>query len=236
MLTHIFLSLAVLAPLQNSEDPLAVYREAAIKRWETDIQALEKLDSQQIDPPHAVLFVGSSSIRLWKDIAEDMAPWPSIRRGYGGARFSDLAVFIDRLVNPHQYDALAIFVANDITGGEQDKTPQEVLRLVKYIVDRARVKHAEQPIFLIAITPTGSRFQVWDQIQKVNALLADYCNSDSRLHFIATADSYLDKTGKPDDSLFVEDRLHLNRDGYRVWARLIKAELAKVLPTPPSDK
>jgi lysophospholipase L1-like esterase len=233
LLTHIFFSLVVLAPLQL-EDPLANYREAAIQQWESDIQALEKLDREQADPPHAVLFLGSSSIRRWEDIASDMAPWPCIRRGYGGARFSDLAVFIERLVNPHQYDALVVFVGNDIAGKDQDKSPQEVLRLVKYIVNQVRIQHAEQPIFLIAITPTGSRFAVWEQIKQVNALLADYCRSDERLHFIETAASYLDETGKPNDALFVEDRLHLNRDGYRLWARLIKAELAKVLPQPAS--
>ena len=233
MLTHIFFSLFVLAPLQ-SEDPLANYREAAVQRWESDIQALEKLDQEQADRPHAVLFIGSSSIRRWEDIASDMAPWPCIRRGYGGSRFSDLAVFVERLVNPHPYDALVVFVGNDIAGKAEDKSPQEVLRLVKYLVARVRIKHAEQPIFLLAITPTGSRFAVWEQIKQVNALLADYCASDARLHFIETAASYLDETGKPNDALFVKDRLHLNRDGYRLWASLIKAELAKVLSQPAS--
>ncbi len=224
--------LALVAVLIQSEDPLAQYRQAAIDRWETEIQKLEKLDREQTDPEHAVLFIGSSSIRLWDTIAEDMKPWPVIQRGYGGAKFSDLAVFIRRLVDPHQFDALVVFVANDISGSTADKRPEEVLRLVRYCVQQVRVHHPDQPIFFIGITPTSSRFKVWPQIQQVNRLIADFCRQTDGLYFIDTAADYLDRQGRPRDELFREDRLHLNADGYKLWARSIKRELAKVLPVP----
>ena len=231
MLLQLVMAWAVLFP-QVAEDPLAAYRQAATQRWEADIRELEQLDQREQDPAQAVLFLGSSSIRRWETIAQDMAPYAVIRRGYGGAKFSDLAVFAKRLVTPHRFAAAAIFVGNDITGGPGDKTPAEVLRLVRLIVADIREHQPQAPIFFIAVTPTRSRFAAWKDIQQLNAALAEYCQSEPQLHFIATADAFLNDAGQPIDEYFVADQLHLNSQGYQVWAAKIKAAFAKVLPPP----
>ncbi len=231
MLLNTLLWLAALTTVPAA-DPCDPYRAAAHTRWEADLQQLEALDQSQPDPEHAILFIGSSSIRLWETMAEDMAPWPTIRRGYGGAKLSDLGVFVERLVNPHEFDALAIFVANDISGSETDKTPEQVLELYQQIVAKVRKKHAEQPIYFIAITPTSSRFHVWEPINQANELIFEYCRATPNLHYIDTRSSYLTAAGKPNDDLFRQDKLHLNREGYRLWGKLIKAAIAKELPAP----
>lgn len=213
----------------SAPDILAPYRAAALERWEADIQKLEKRDAEETDPAEAILFIGSSSIRRWNTIAEDLAPWPTIERGYGGAKLSDLAVFVDRLVKPHQFRAVCVFVANDISGSESDKSPQEVLELYQFVVSRINQLAPGKPVFFIAITPTSSRFQVWSEIKEANTLIQRYCRKTEGLHFIATANRYLDTNGKPNDALFVSDKLHLNEDGYKIWAQVIKKQLAKVL-------
>ena len=220
------------ARAQQGEELVARYRDQAEQRWEQDIRQLEQLDQTEQHPANAILFIGSSSIRRWETMAEDMAPWPTIRRGYGGARFSDLAVFVDRLVHPHQFAALAIFVGNDIAGTEQDKSAEEVLALYKYVVERVRVKHPDKPIFFIAVTPTSSRFHVWPKVQAMHQLVRAHCEMQDNLYFVETAAAFLDVDGKPKDELFVEDRLHLNQEGYRVWAAIIKRQLERVLGSP----
>ncbi|MEM7560623.1 MAG: GDSL-type esterase/lipase family protein [Planctomycetota bacterium] len=213
----------------GSKQIVEKYRAAASKSWEKAIQGLEKLDKEEKYSEKAILFTGSSSIRRWDSIAKDMAPWEPIRRGYGGARFSDLAVFIDRIVAAHQVQAVVIFVGNDIAGSEKDKTPAEATELYRYIVERIRRKLPSAPVFCIGVTPTSSRFDVWPKVQKMNKMLQEYSETDDSLHYIDTADAYLDEEGKPRDELFVKDLLHLNADGYQLWSKLIKAELGKVL-------
>lgn len=211
-------------------DPLAQYRAAAVEKWESQIAKLETLDHSEPDPPKAVLLIGSSSIRLWKDAAADLAPRGVINRGYGGARFSDLAVFVERLVKPHRCEAIVIFVGNDIVGKEDDKSPEEVARLFKLVVDKIRSSHPTQPIFLIAVTPTPSRFKAWPQIRLANAELEKVCRANPNLHFVATEKRYLDAQGLPIDKYFVEDKLHQNRDGYLVWGSILKEHLERVIP------
>ncbi|HBE71450.1 MAG TPA: hypothetical protein DDW52_25165 [Planctomycetaceae bacterium] len=194
--------------------------------------ALERLDASEQLPDDGILFIGSSSVRRWSTIEQDMKPWRAIRRGYGGARFTDLATFAKRLVANHDYQALVIFVANDIAGRDSDRTPAEVLELFKYTVDQVRSIHPSQPIFYIEITPTSSRFAAWDKISQSNQLIREQCESDAKLHFIQTARAFMNASGRPDDALFVKDRLHLNDDGYQLWAKIIKMRLEGALGKP----
>ncbi|MCK4683706.1 MAG: hypothetical protein KAT44_02010, partial [Pirellulales bacterium] len=82
-------------------DFLSQYWDEAVKRWSHDIEVLEQKDIDQRDPKDAILFIGSSSIRRWESIETDMAPYQVVQRGYGGAKYSDLAVFSKRLIHPH---------------------------------------------------------------------------------------------------------------------------------------
>jgi lysophospholipase L1-like esterase len=161
-----------------------------------------------------------------------MAPYPVIQRGYGGAKFSDLAVFIDRLVRPHRFDAVVIFVGNDISGNKDDKSPAEVLRLIQIIVGKIREHNDAAPIFLIAVTPTSSRFAAWEKIKQLNSAIDGYCQKTDGVHYIDTVDRYLDEAGKPIDSYFVADKLHQNQAGYEVWSEIIKGALRQVLAEP----
>ena len=204
------------------------YADAA-KSWEPEIQQLEALDKTEADPNDAILFIGSSSIRLWNSIADDMAPYPTIRRGYGGAKFSDLIFYTDRLVYPHDFRALVVFVANDISNTPEDKSPQEIVKLFKEIVKTVREKNPKKPIFLVEITPTNSRWEVWNETKRANDLLKKYCENTYDLHFIETAEGFLGSDGKPRAELFREDQLHLKQIGYDIWAEQIKGRLKQVL-------
>ena len=97
--------------------PIKKYKNTA-SVFEKEILNLEKLDSIKQATKEDLLFIGSSSVRLWNEIERDMTPYISIKRGYGGAHYYDLIHFIERLVINHLPKAILIFVANDITGSE----------------------------------------------------------------------------------------------------------------------
>tara|TARA_B100001057_G_scaffold476795_1_gene545237 strand:- start:8989 stop:9669 length:681 start_codon:yes stop_codon:yes gene_type:complete len=210
--------------------PLKKY-DGTGEKWKSSIDKLTELNITQIKDDDAILFIGSSSIRMWKSIEQDIRPYKSIRRGYGGARYTDLIHFTEQLVEPHNVKAVAIFVANDITGTKNDLKPKEVLRLVKYIVKSIRKNHINKPIFFIETTPTSSRWKVWNQISYANDLISDFCSNNESLFFISTREFFIASNGKPIDDYFVSDRLHLNEKGYSVWGEIIRASFDKNLNT-----
>ena len=217
--------------------PLKKY-ELTGKKWEDEIKKLEVLDKKETYSNQAVLFIGSSSIRLWKSIEEDLDTYEPIKRGYGGAHYYDIIHFTNRLVSPHKVKAIAIFVANDITGKEnginnqtvnRDLSPKEVLRLVKYVTKEIRKSHEKVPVFFIETTPTSKRWKVWDKISKANDLIENYTSKSENLYYINTRSFYIGSDGMPNDSLFVKDKLHLNREGYKLWGKIIKENFDKNL-------
>ena len=208
------------------------------KKWEDEIKKLEVLDKKETYSNQAVLFIGSSSIRLWKSIEEDLDTYEPIKRGYGGAHYYDIIHFTNRLVSPHKVKAIAIFVANDITGKEnginnqtvnRDLSPKEVLRLVKFVTKEIRKSHEKVPVFFIETTPTSKRWKVWDKISKANDLIENYTSKSENLYYINTRSFYIGSDGMPNDSLFVKDKLHLNREGYKLWGKIIKENFDKNL-------
>ena len=213
----------------RATDFLSQYWDEAVKRWSHDIEALEQRDVDQRDPKDAILFIGSSSIRRWESIETDMAPYQVVQRGYGGAKYSDLAVFSKRLIHPHKYSALVVFVANDVQGKSEDHSCEEVEECIRHIVKVSRAHRPQAPIFFIEITPTRKRFSAWPLIREVNARIQQVSSSLPNTYFISTAEYFLDPFGNPRDELFVDDQLHLNNAGYEKWSVLIRRDLDKVL-------
>ena len=213
-----------------SYSPISKYRNLPeVKIWEKDIQKFEQLDKSEKYPEDAILFAGSSSIKFWTTLEKDMSPYHVIQRGYGGAKLSDFVVYAGRIFNPHPCKAIVLFIANDITGTEQDKTPKEVAALFRNVLKTIRKGHPSTPVFWIAVTPTALRWKVWPEIQKANGLIKDFCDKQRNTYFIKTDYAFLNENGLPKDELFRDDKLHLTEKGYEVWTEIIKKEINSVL-------
>jgi hypothetical protein len=210
--------------------PLNKYRSLPeVKAWEPDIEKFETQDIQKSYPSDAILFAGSSSIRLWSTIGKDMLPYNVIQRGYGGAKLSDFVVYADRIIYPHECQAIVIFIANDISGSDNDKSPLEVSQLFRKTLYIIRRKFADKPVFWISVTPTPSRWHVWPEIKEAGEMIRKICDNHKNTYYIDTEKYFLNSSGLPRKELFVEDQLHLNADGYKIWAGIIKNDLRTVL-------
>jgi glycerophosphoryl diester phosphodiesterase len=200
--------------------------------WEKDIQKFEELDKTESYPDNSILFMGSSSIRLWSTLEKDMAPYPAINRGFGGSRLSDFTVYTDRIVSPHPCSAIVVFIANDITGGENDKSPEEVADLFSYMLKTIRKTHPSTPVFWIAVTPSMLRWKVWPVIQEAGKLIEERCRKVENTFYVKTDFAFLGESGAPKEELFRSDKLHLNEKGYEVWSKILKNEIMKIVPIP----
>jgi len=213
--------------------PLIKYSQSNTQ-FEQEVSLLESLDLEEKAGEKDLLFIGSSSIRLWDNIQVDMYPYSSVKRGYGGAHFYDLIHFSERLVKNHYPKAILIFVANDITGSNDfinlagDISPNEVKKLFRYNYKSIRRIHKHIPIFLIETTPTPKRWKVWNKILQANKKLERFCKQETNLYFISTRDKFIGDDGLLIQSLFLNDELHLNVDGYKLWSSVIKSKLIEL--------
>ena len=192
--------------------------------WEQDIQKFEAADKANPPKPGAIVFIGSSSIEHWKDVASDFPDKRVLNRGFGGSRIADSTYYAGRIIVPYK-PSMVVFYAgdNDINDGH---SAQQVFDDYVAFVARVRKDLPATPIAYISIKPSPSRAKLLPVMREANAKVRAYAATHPHLIYIDVASKMLDAGGQPRAELFLEDRLHMNRAGYDLWRGII----APVLP------
>ncbi|MBU3745176.1 MAG: hypothetical protein FGM61_11640, partial [Sediminibacterium sp.] len=214
MSAWLYTQLRYINPGRKKQDPTM--------RWAAEMNVFDSANRVETYGKNPVLFTGSSYIRLWKNIRDDVKYPNIIHRGYGGSNLTEMAYYVKRIIYPHQPAAIFMYVGNDITGSEKDKSPRQVLELFTYVVKTIRQQYPDVPIVWLQIAPSPKRWSVWNEVQEANQLIADYCANGYHLYTFNSSANYLGSDGTPMEKLFVEDRLHYNEQGYQIWGKQIK--------------
>ncbi len=186
--------------------------------WEADMQRFEAADAQSPPPRGGVLFIGSSSIRFWDTLAQDFPGVPVINRGFGGSELRDSTWYADRIIVPYAPRQILIYAGdNDLNAG---RTPQQLRADFIAFVERVRRDLPKAKIAYISNKPSPSRAQLLPVQRAANTLIAAEAKRLG-VDYIDIFTPMLDASGQPDESLFIEDRLHMSRAGYVIWQRAI---------------
>jgi lysophospholipase L1-like esterase len=201
---------------------LTVAAESA-SRWEKDIQAFEASDRINPPPEQAVLFVGSSSIRYWTNLANAFPEWKTVRRGFGGAYLSDVNAYFDRLVRPYKPAAIVLYAGeNDINAG---RSPEEVFAEFKNFAAKVRGTLPKTKIYYLSMKPSPSRWYLWPQISEGNQMIRRFARLHRKIEYVDVGACLLNSERRPNPAFFMKDLLHVNDQGYELWAREIRAAL-----------
>jgi lysophospholipase L1-like esterase len=218
------------APAANQNGPEAAGRPAVaahdFDKWENEVAAYEAADRANPPPKGAVLFIGSSTIRLWKTLAEDFSEYKVINRGIGGSEIVDSTHFAERIIFP--YEPRQIFLragGNDIHGG---RLPEEVAADFAAFVQKVHARLPKTEIVYIFVSPAPARWGENDKYRDLNRRIREMALRMPRVCCIDCYDISLGPDGQARHELFVADKLHFNADGYKLLAERIRP----YLPTP----
>jgi lysophospholipase L1-like esterase len=194
------------------------------EKWEKTIKEFETWDSKNTFPSDAVLFVGSSSIRMWPT-RECFGEFAVINRGFGGSQISEVNYFAGRIVLPYKPEVIVFYAGdNDVAAG---KDAQRVFDDYKKFVKLVHEKLPATRIIYVGIKPSGSRWSMWPVMNEANMMIRDFSGKDGRLYYFDSATPLLGSDGKPDSALFRNDQLHLNNKGYEVWTKQLRPIIVK---------
>jgi lysophospholipase L1-like esterase len=208
-----------------AESQFAAAEQPGSRQWEREIQAFEAADRANPPPQGAILFVGSSTIRMWTTLAQDFPEHKVINRGFGGCQIADCTYYSERIVIP--YKPLLIVLragGNDIQAG---KTPEQVRDDFQTFVEKVRAKLPKVRIAYMTINATPARWANVEREKKANQLIKAYINKGENLDYIDAFDATMGADGKPREELFIKDRLHFNREGYKILASVTRNHLLK---------
>jgi len=196
------------------------------EHWEKNIQAFELWDSKNSYPDDAVLFVGSSSIVMWK--TRDYFPeLKVINRGFGGSQIAEVNYFAERIVFPYKPKAIVFYAGdNDIAKG---KTAQRVFEDYKKFVEATAKNIPRTPIIFIGIKASRSRWKLWGEMKEANMLIKNFSAGKENLFYFDSATPLLGDDGRPKPELFKADQLHLSKEGYKLWTEQLRPIIKQAL-------
>ncbi len=188
-------------------------------QWDNDMKAFAADDAKAPPPKGSILFIGSSSIRMWATLAADFPDKKVINRGFGGSQIADSTHFAEQIVFPYEPKMIVMYAGdNDLQDG---KTPQQVFDDYKAFVEKVRTKLPKTPIAYIAIKPSPSRAALMPNAKMTNNLIREYSTKKRKLAFIDIYTPMLGTDGQPRKELFLADKLHMNAQGYALWKGVV---------------
>lgn len=202
-------------------------QDPAESRWEESMQAFERQDEKSPPAKRANVFVGSSSIRMWK-LQEAFPGHDCVNRGFGGSEMADAARYVKRIVLPLQPRVIVLYSGdNDLA---KNKTPEDVLAAYRDFARQVRELSAETKLVVVALKPSPRRFSLADKYRATNRLLEAAVKEDPHAVFVDVWSPMLGEEGLPRPELFLADQLHMTPAGYRVWNQLVEPHLAPRKP------
>lgn len=195
-----------------------------------EINAFQKADKKAMPPQGAVLFIGSSSIRLWETLPQDLAEVPVVNRGFGGSQIADSTRYFDRIVAPYAPKLIVFYAGgNDLNAG---KTPPQVLEDFRVFVAKVHAHLPTTRVAYVSINPSTARWKEEPQILETNRLIAEFVQQPGvdtvPLSFLDSHALLLGADGQPQGKLLREDGLHLNAEGYKAWASILKLQILEL--------
>ncbi|MES2463939.1 MAG: GDSL-type esterase/lipase family protein [Armatimonadota bacterium] len=190
-----------------------------------EINAFLEADKKQMPPAGAVLFMGSSSIRMWDTLVQDFSEIPVINRGFGGSQIFENTLYADRIAVPYKPKIIVLCAGtNDLAYGK--KNPQQVLEDFKSFVSKIHAALPDTRIVYISINPTVSRWNQESEILESNHLIEKWIfqnnSKTQKLNYINSHAVLLTADGQPQADLLRSDKLHFNAEGYKAWAAIVK--------------
>ncbi len=193
-------------------------------RWQADIDAFIALDESEPPRPGRIVFVGSSSIRLW-NLQKSFPELSCLNRGFGGSEIADSTHYFTELVGKHKPPIVVFYAGdNDVANGN---SAEQVHADFRAFTEKFKADLPGSQLLYIAIKPSIARWNMAETMQAANAMIAADCAADEQLTFVDVWPVMLGDKGQPNPDLFLEDGLHMNDKGYVLWAELLGPHLKK---------
>jgi lysophospholipase L1-like esterase len=165
-------------------------------------------------------------MRLWESLEDDFPDVGVLNLAFGGSTMAACAWFFERLVLPCNPRSIICYAGdNDLGDGS---SPEEVVASFRKLLVKVDTHFPAIPFTILSIKPSPARWHLVDQIRYTNDAIRREVLGRVGGYFIDIFSEMLARDGRPDDSLFLEDGLHVSPKGYLVWKGLLLSRSGEI--------
>jgi len=212
----LFIALPVALSAQVKEPPF----------WK-EIKAFKKLDSISFPASNQILFVGSSSFRLWNDLQKNFAGYPIINRGFGGSTLKDVNFYFNEIIKPYHARQIVIYGGYNYFANDSTLPVDSVWKRLETLVGKIRQADKSAKITFISIKPSPKRKELAPKFIEANEKIKRSLKKMKNTSYVDVYSKMVDKKRQPLKNIFQPDSLHMNSQGYAIWQKQIKPHLIK---------
>ena len=172
-----------------------------------------------------IVITGSSSIRRWRSIHDDLAPAKIISTGIPGSNMNDLDHYLNELVLRFSPSIVVIYQGDNDMMIERVSIA-EVSDKFDDVVARLREALPDAILYVMSIKPSIKNWPKWPKAVAINERFAARAAELENLHYIDVVTPMLGDDGRPRPEIFLEDGVHLSDEGYRIWTSVLRPILA----------
>ena len=201
--------------------------EAQQPAYWKDIQAFKKLDSINAPKPGQILFIGSSSFTMWKDVQQYFPGRKIINRAFGGSTLQDQIHYAKDIILPYKPKQVVIYCGENDLASSDTVTAKNVFRRFELLYYFIRKHYPRASIVYVSMKPSPSRVHLMPKMVQGNKMIRNFLSRHNRNVFVNIYNKMLNPDGSPRDELFLDDKLHMNAKGYAIWQKAIAPHLMK---------
>ena len=190
--------------------------------YEEEVCAMEQRLREYPPPEGLVVFYGSSSMRLWESLSDDFPQVGVLNLAFGGSTMEACALFFERLVVPCRPRSIVCYAGdNDLGDG---RSPEDVVASFQKLLDKVDFHFPAIPFIMMSIKPSPARWHLVDQIKQTNNEIRRIVLARKEGCFVDIFPAMMGNDDRPDESLFLEDGLHVSSKGYLIWKKLLQSQ------------
>ncbi|HEX2605974.1 MAG TPA: GDSL-type esterase/lipase family protein [Flavisolibacter sp.] len=196
-------------------------------QFEDEIRQFKKQDSVSFPASHGILFVGSSSFRMWKDVDSYFPGYRIINRGFGGSTLPDVIKYYKDIILPYQPKQVVIYCGENDFAASDTVSVNTVVARFKKLFELVRAGLPDANISFVSIKPSPSRERFLSKVRQANTQIRAFLMKQRKATYIDVFTPMLGADGKARPELFLDDALHMKPAGYAIWKKAIQPYLLK---------
>ncbi|SRR5258706_4028147 len=207
--------------------PIAISAQVKEPPFWKEIKAFKKSDSISFPVSNQILFVGSSSFRLWADVSNYFPGYPIINRGFGGSTLKEVNFYFNDIIKPYHAKQIVIYCGDNDFAADNTLAVDSVVNRFEVVFGKIRLTDKKVQITYVSIKPSPSRKTLISKFIETNERIRQFLKKQKNSSFVDVYHKMLDERGAPLKKIFLPDSLHMNSQGYAIWQKEIKPYLLK---------
>ena len=192
-----------------------------------DVQKFKKLDSASFPASKQILFIGSSSFTMWRDVGDYFPKHKIINRAFGGSQLVDLIRYRYEVIYPYQPKQIVMYCGENDIASSDTVTGRVAVERFKTLFTLIRAKYPKVPFAYVSMKPSPARERLMPEYKAANEGIAAFLKTQKKAVYIDVYNKMLKPDGSPMTDIFLKDNLHMNAEGYKIWQKIMRPYLKK---------